>query len=245
MVAQTVDILTEALTLELHSALKYVVEQAWPSVIEDGDKADLQVLRDAWRKEERIVEEIGDAITKIDGDPVISIAYPLSLARLNFVRPRHIVSMVLPFMRDEIRAFETLRLRVSETDRRTGRLFDRLLGIKRHALTMSETTAEKARARIEAEAAGEEVEVGGGGDQDLEFPWRDPDMELADRMTAAEKGSLFDKIFAAMAQTDCTACGYDCEGYARAIADKEDTDLGKCVPGEDETESMLKKLMGV
>ena len=43
----------------------------------------------------------------------------------------------------------------------------------------------------------------------------------------------------------CTACGWDCEGYAEAIAKGETKDLTLCVPGEAETESMLKKLVGV
>jgi sulfite reductase (NADPH) flavoprotein alpha-component len=46
-----------------------------------------------------------------------------------------------------------------------------------------------------------------------------------------------------MAQTDCTACGWDCEGYAEAIAKGETKDLTLCVPGEAETESMLKQLV--
>ena len=74
-------------------------------------------------------------------------------------------------------------------------------------------------------------------------PWHNPDLSLAERMPMAAKGSLKDKLFAAMAQTDCTACGWDCEGYAEAIAKGETTDLTLCVPGEEETESMLKKLM--
>ncbi|MGZ5444220.1 MAG: (Fe-S)-binding protein, partial [Thermoanaerobaculia bacterium] len=65
-----------------------------------------------------------------------------------------------------------------------------------------------------------------------------------ERMKMAEKGGLKDKLFAAMAQTDCTACGWDCEGYANAIATGETKDLTLCVPGEQETEEMLKKLMG-
>jgi sulfite reductase (NADPH) flavoprotein alpha-component len=64
-------------------------------------------------------------------------------------------------------------------------------------------------------------------------------------MDLAKSGGLKDKLFAAMAQTDCTACGWDCEGYAEAIAKGETKDLTLCVPGEAETESMLKKLMGV
>ncbi|HEU4522135.1 MAG TPA: NADH-quinone oxidoreductase subunit C [Thermoanaerobaculia bacterium] len=75
-------------------------------------------------------------------------------------------------------------------------------------------------------------------------PWHNPDLALPERMKMAEKGSLKDKLFAAMAQTDCTACGWDCEGYAEAIAKGETKDLTLCVPGEQETESMLKKLMG-
>ncbi|HUP50775.1 MAG TPA: NADH-quinone oxidoreductase subunit C [Thermoanaerobaculia bacterium] len=76
-----------------------------------------------------------------------------------------------------------------------------------------------------------------------EAPWHNPDLGLAERMKMAEKGTLKDKLFAAMAQTDCTACGWDCEGYAEAIAKGETRDLTLCVPGEQETEDMLKKLM--
>ena len=77
-----------------------------------------------------------------------------------------------------------------------------------------------------------------------EAPWHNPEVSLAERMKMAEKGTLKDKLFAAMAQTDCTACGWDCEGYAEAIAKGETQDLTLCVPGEQETEDMLKKLMG-
>jgi len=76
-----------------------------------------------------------------------------------------------------------------------------------------------------------------------EAPWHNPDLGLGERMEMAKAGSLQDKLFAAMAQTDCTACGWDCEGYAEAIAKGETKDLTLCVPGEQETESMLKQLM--
>ena len=76
-----------------------------------------------------------------------------------------------------------------------------------------------------------------------EAPWHDPEVALTERMKMAVAGTLKDKLFAAMAQTDCTACGWDCEGYAQAIAAGETSDLTLCVPGEEETESMLKKLM--
>lgn len=76
-----------------------------------------------------------------------------------------------------------------------------------------------------------------------EAPWHDPDKPISERMELAKSGTLKDKLFAAMAQTDCTACGWDCEGYAEAIAKGETKDLTLCVPGEAETEAMLKKLV--
>ncbi|HVT46006.1 MAG TPA: NADH-quinone oxidoreductase subunit C [Thermoanaerobaculia bacterium] len=76
-----------------------------------------------------------------------------------------------------------------------------------------------------------------------EAPFHDPNMPLAQRMDLAKEGDLKAKLFAAMAQTDCTACGWDCEGYAEALASGETQDITLCVPGEEETESMLSKLM--
>ncbi len=76
-----------------------------------------------------------------------------------------------------------------------------------------------------------------------EAPWHNPDLGIAQRMEMAKDKPLKEKLFAAMAQTDCTACGWDCEGYAAAIAKGETSDLTLCVPGEQETESMLKKIM--
>ena len=76
-----------------------------------------------------------------------------------------------------------------------------------------------------------------------EAPFHDPDMPMPQRMELAKDGDLKIKLFAAMAQTDCTACGWDCEGYAEALATGETKDITLCVPGEDETESMLKQLM--
>src|SRR5258708_461460 len=58
-----------------------------------------------------------------------------------------------------------------------------------------------------------------------EAPWHDPEKALSERMELAKEGSLKDRLFAAMAQTDCTACGWDCEGYAAALASGETTDI--------------------
>src|SRR5438105_9113665 len=74
-------------------------------------------------------------------------------------------------------------------------------------------------------------------------PFHNENMTLAERMDLAKDGDLKTKLFAAMAQTDCGACGWDCEGYAAAIATDETKDISLCVPGESETLDMLKALM--
>jgi len=76
-------------------------------------------------------------------------------------------------------------------------------------------------------------------------PFHNENLTLAERMQLAEEmgGKLATKLFAAMAQTDCGACGWDCEGYANAIDSGETKDISLCVPGESETLDMLKSLM--
>ncbi len=76
-----------------------------------------------------------------------------------------------------------------------------------------------------------------------DWPWHDAGMGMQQRMDLVKDRSFADKLMAAMAQTDCHACGYDCRGYADAIAAGSENDLSLCLPGEAETESMLKKLM--
>jgi NADH-quinone oxidoreductase subunit B len=76
-------------------------------------------------------------------------------------------------------------------------------------------------------------------------PFHKETLALEERMQMAEEmgGKWETKLFAAMAQTDCGACGWDCEGYANAIATGETKDITLCVPGETETLDMLKALM--
>ena len=76
-------------------------------------------------------------------------------------------------------------------------------------------------------------------------PFHRDDLMLTERMALANEmgGKWETKLFAAMAQTDCGACGWDCEGYANALADGETDDISLCVPGESETLDMLKLLM--
>ena len=68
-------------------------------------------------------------------------------------------------------------------------------------------------------------------------------MGMQQRLDLAKDKPLADKLMAAMAQTDCHACGYDCRGYADAIASGAETDVSLCLPGEAETANMLKKLL--
>jgi NADH-quinone oxidoreductase subunit B len=76
-------------------------------------------------------------------------------------------------------------------------------------------------------------------------PFHNENLTLPERMQMAnEMGGGFEtKLFAAMAQTDCGACGWDCEGYAHAIATGETKDISLCTPGEIETLDELEKLM--
>jgi sulfite reductase (NADPH) flavoprotein alpha-component len=92
----------------------------------------------------------------------------------------------------------------------------------------------------EEEAAAPEVTP-----QTSTVPFHKDTLTLPERMQMAEEmgGGLETKLFAAMAQTDCGACGWDCEGYAKAIATGETKDISLCTPGESETLDMLKKLM--
>ena len=97
-----------------------------------------------------------------------------------------------------------------------------------------------------AEAAAPEVVPGDANDgASPSAPFHREDLTLPERMALADEigGKWETKLFAAMAQTDCGACGWDCEGYANAIASGETKDITLCVPGEDETLDMLKKLM--
>jgi NADH-quinone oxidoreductase subunit B len=100
-------------------------------------------------------------------------------------------------------------------------------------------------AEIETAAA---PEVLPGSSDDGASPavlFHNENLTLTERMELAEQtgGGLETKLFAAMAQTDCGACGWDCEGYGKALADGETKDITLCVPGEEETLDMLKKLM--
>ena len=73
-------------------------------------------------------------------------------------------------------------------------------------------------------------------------PWHDPAMPLPDRMKLAEGKPLPLRMMAAMAQQDCSQCGYNCKDYADALFTKKELRLNLCVPGGKDTARMLKNL---
>ncbi len=73
-------------------------------------------------------------------------------------------------------------------------------------------------------------------------PWHDPAMPLPDRMKLAEGRPLNRRMMAAMAQQDCSQCGYNCKDYAEALFTKKENRLNLCVPGGKDTARMLKQL---
>ncbi len=85
--------------------------------------------------------------------------------------------------------------------------------------------------------------VAAATEEDFDYPWHDPAVSLEERMTMAESKPPTLKLMAAMGQLDCGQCGYLCKSYADAIANGEEKDLSKCVPGGKPTAKMLKKLI--
>jgi NADH-quinone oxidoreductase subunit I len=81
--------------------------------------------------------------------------------------------------------------------------------------------------------------VSNAGDE----PWHDTGLSIEERLKLAANGTLVDKLMAAMGQSDCQACGFDCRGYAEALAKGEIKDTGLCGPGEVETKAMIEKLL--
>ncbi len=79
-------------------------------------------------------------------------------------------------------------------------------------------------------------------DDDIETPWHDQTLPLAERMRLADGQPLRWKMMAAMAQQDCGQCGYDCKNYSGAVVSGKEERLNLCVPGGKETARMVKAL---
>jgi NADH-quinone oxidoreductase subunit B len=113
------------------------------------------------------------------------------------------------------------------------------------SIAAPEPQAEVAPAEIQQVAAPEVVPSEKTDGASPAAPFHKEGLTLPERMEMAQQigGKWETKLFAAMAQTDCGACGWDCEGYANAIAAGETKDISLCTPGEAETLDALKKLM--
>jgi sulfite reductase (NADPH) flavoprotein alpha-component len=86
------------------------------------------------------------------------------------------------------------------------------------------------------------LERGGPAEEDDGAPWHDPAMPLPARMKLADGKPLPRRLMAAMAQQDCSQCGYNCKDYAEALFTKKEERLNLCVPGGKDTARMLKNL---
>lgn len=240
------DCMNEAFDAQSHSILHYVTNQAWPSVVDATDEKAMVVIRESWALEEHFADEIYKHMESQGLTPVFNGTYRFASSRLNFARTSHLISILPPLITSEIELFQRL------CDGEEGEwleILSRIVAVKEEALQAIENAELAVKEETPAEDDGQEVAVVAAAaaepSEGDDLPWRDPDMEIGDRMDAAKEAALEDKLWAAMAQTDCTACGYDCEGYAKAIATGEDDDLSKCVPGEDETAEMLAEILKV
>jgi sulfite reductase (NADPH) flavoprotein alpha-component len=91
---------------------------------------------------------------------------------------------------------------------------------------------------------GEPADTENGAANDApDEPWHDPSLSLDQRMELAQGRSLAERLMAATANEDCGACGYDCRGYAQALADGTETDTTLCSPGGNETRKQLKAIL--
>jgi sulfite reductase (NADPH) flavoprotein alpha-component len=99
-----------------------------------------------------------------------------------------------------------------------------------------------APAALSAEQGAAALQGPAGDGDDGEAPWHDQTMPISDRMKLAEGRPLRRRMMAAMAQQDCGQCGYNCNDYSDAVANKAEPRLNLCVPGGKETARMLKAL---
>jgi len=236
--------------LEARSFLDYVVTVAVPVPVSDVDQKILEVFTETYEQQVPLLQRLNSLLTRL-GMTADRPSYAIYAAQYNFVRPERLAVVFTAMMGEELGAMESLLERygddveILEERLLKGILEEWIASCQGSVKSVGKVLADADRER--ALAAGEEVEevveeAAGVGDE--EFPWHDEALSLDERMKLADGKGLFEKLYAAMAQTDCTACGYDCEGYARAIADGEDDDLTKCAPGELETQETLEQLMG-
>jgi hypothetical protein len=237
--------------------LHYVVKVASPVTILDHDDKILAAFLECYEAEAALNERIIGLLAEL-GELPQRPAYDLDLGYLNFTRADLLVERFAATAASDLEDLQAMRGLYEGCSELSERLvlylIDDFIALRKEFMARSEELVKgtaAAQAAAEAAAAGREIEdvleeeeaTTDLGDVGEDYPWHNEDLSLDDRMELAKNGSVFDKLFAAMAQTDCTACGYDCEGYARAIADGEDADLTKCAPGEIETQETLESLV--
>jgi hypothetical protein len=244
MAETNVNDLIEILNVETRSVLNYVLKGAQPAIIDDGDKKALEVCKSSWQAEHKIVMKLIELASSVaDESLVFDPAYPFVSARLNYAQALHLAGVMPAMIEAEIGAIRAHRVHVGP---RLLPMVDQLIAakedgvLKMRALHESETAAKAKKALPGGAAQGATAAAAPAGG---ELGWRDADMPIGERLAAARGHTIADQLWAAMAQTDCTACGYDCEGYAKAIASGEEKDLTKCVPGESDTADALRKIM--
>jgi hypothetical protein len=237
-----VDVMTSVLALEDKCALKYVVETAWPATIDKFDKEAAAVFTAAWKAEEPFLGRIAQIISENNDDlmPLLDDCFDFPASRLHFATWSHLLGVVPELIDHELGWL--LGAIEQSADEASTKLLKQILATKEEGVTSIRSLFDKqvkAKAPKDSGAVEEEAAPVSSGDS-----FRDADMPIEDRMAVAKGKDKFTQLWAAMAQTDCTACGYDCEGYAQAIADGTDKDLSKCVPGEDATANALKAIVG-
>lgn len=237
--------------------LHYVVEAASPVCSDSHDERCLELLRERQKAEQDLVDRANELLLQRGGRP-LDFPVPFAMSRFNFMRPVNLAVVLKEAAARDLDLVTELAGRYEGQEELEARLSRYLLadlaGVKQeHVSSVDKLLAdiEAAKAADAAAAKGEVVETAeeesgeeaAGVVEEGDYPWHDEDLSLDERMELAKGKGKFEKLFAAMAQTDCTACGYDCEGYARAIADGEEKDLSKCAPGELETQEMLEAIM--
>ncbi len=92
-----------------------------------------------------------------------------------------------------------------------------------------------------ADTMPDEIEIELADNDDA--PWHQLGLSVGQRMSMAAGKPIAMRIMAATAQEDCRKCGYDCAGYANALALGEEKRTTLCEPGGKETARLLKQLV--
>ncbi|MAE65296.1 MAG: hypothetical protein CMJ18_13575 [Phycisphaeraceae bacterium] len=235
---------------ESRDFLDYAVTVATPLALDETDEKISVAFQEAWEAEQPLIRRLYTTLAGL-GITADRPACGFSAPQYNFVRGVVLGQAWLRFAIPDLARMQEMRAAYdgdldSLEERQLRAVLDDFISARQDAHKVIDKLLLSA-ANARAAAAGEAVEDDAGDAPvvaDGEYPWHNEDMELVDRMKLAEGKGLFENLYAAMAQTDCTACGYDCEGYAQAIADGEEADLTKCAPGEQETQEMLERLTG-